>query len=544
MKKFILFVLWPTIFSITAIGASFYLGLTQGQKLDEAEAQLSAPPKSPQWGATRARANAAPTEYLSVEDAGAEIEYILEGHPLPGPNGGIFGILLQMKPDEAVKLLADWPDINRGNMLQQLALRWARQDAKAALEWVGTLSPEDAQRLYTGILLPIGAEFGAPFARPIDPRVAAQYLDKLTNPSVRDRAVNVIATGLARTDPEGALSWLGQNATGDTYTRDVTNLFTMLASPQLRSMTMDDGTLISMPSNNMSNPSAAVALLAKLGDPSLRTAAIGQIATGWAQLDPEAAAQWAVNLPATDSAARASALNTIVAGWTVNDPASAVAFMEKSGDPAMLLPSAPGIADALSKIDTQGALNFVQKLPDGVAKDQALNNILVNIAPQDFSTAWNFAANLPEGTSRDAAMISLISAQANQDPTQAADLIYELSGDIAQQNAARALAKSWVAQDPQAATEWMQTLPMDPIRNGAVAELIIAQVDKNPAATFQWANTITTDTNRTNAIQYVVANWAKTDLAAALNALQSANITDEQRAAMTQMINQAQAKAK
>jgi hypothetical protein len=106
------------------------------------------------------------------------------------------------------------------------------------------------------------------------------------------------------------------------------------------------------------------------------------------------------------------------------------------------------------------------------------------------------------------------------------------------------VASVWVFQDPQAASAWMNTLPPGQQRDMAVVQLIASQVAKDPAATLQWANTIATDTARADQVQQVVMTWAKTDPAAALDALKSANITDEQRANIAQLVSLAQAKAK
>jgi len=551
MKTSLRSLLGPVIFIFAAVGAAYYVGWSQGGKLSDAESQLLAPVPSPTHGTTGSfssqRAKTPPRTFLSSADAQAQIADILAGNLPEGARNAqdaIANILSQMNPADATVLAASLPAGSMRNaLLRQEVLSWARgASTKAALDWINALAPDEAQSLLATILTrPTFLNALGP-----DPVVEAQYLDKLTDPTAHDQAIGAISSGMAHKDPAGALDWLNHVATGDAYAKAVAAVFNVLVAPTQESTQTPGGGMRTSFTFGLQDPTRAVNLLSQVTDPAARAGAIDQIANGWAKMDPAAAVSWAASLPDADSAARASALNSIVTSWSKDDPEAAAALVQKSGDPTLFQASAPTIADSLAKENPQMALQFVQSLPDGATKDQAFNNILVNIAPQNFSMAWNMATSLPEDASRNAAMASLISAQANIDPAQAVDLIHQFPTAIAEQNATHVLAKTWLAQDPQAATAWMQTLPPDGdgIRNAAIGELITAQVNKDPATTLQWANLITTDETRTNAIQRVVTTWAKTDPTAALNALQSAKITDEKRAAIAQIINQGLARAK
>ncbi len=450
----------------------------------------------------------------------------------------IFSSMAAKDPAAAMAVLNSLPDgPNHDNAVKGVANGWLRADPKAALEWISSLAPDVAQPLLTNALT-------RPGALGTNPQIAALYVDKLVDPAARDQAIGAITPGLARANPAGALAWLGNVSTGDAYAKGVASIFNLLVAPESETKLMAGGATMTSGIGGLHDPAAAVALLNKVTDPAARTGAIGEIAAGWAKTDPAAAVNWAASLPAADTAASTAALNTIVAGWTKNDPEAAAAFVQKSGNPSAFLPDAPAIADSLSKYDATAALNFVQTLPDGAARDQAVNNVLVNASATDFPTAWNFATSLPAGPSRDAAMDSLVTTAAAKDPAQALPLLDEFSAGTVRNGATRALAKTWAAQDPQAASIWMQSLPPSTQRNVAIVELITAQVNKDPASTLQWANAVTTDTTRANQIQRVITTWAKSDPAAALNAIPSANLPDDQKAALVQGIQQAQAKAK
>ncbi len=560
MKRFLRNVLLPAVFMAAAVGASFYVGWSLERRLGEAELEALAPAEKPVHAPTRGGrlgvgrgfavpGNAGPRNYLSLADAEEQVGAVLQGYlpeGIPSGQRALMRIANQMNPGDVAKLLDELPEGSaRMALLQPGATTWmrawTRQDTRAALEWVGTLDPAEAAGLYRAILAPIAADI-TPFAYTADPKIAAQYIDKLEDPALRNEAINLAASGLAKTDPAQALAWLGQVATGDAYQKDAAALFKTLIGPAVRTTRMPDGSLIPFGSDaqGQQNPEAAVALLAKVNDPAVRATAIGVMADGWSRLDPAQAMKWVASLPATDGPALDGALHTVLSNWAANDAAAALAYVEAINNPAAFQSAAPDLAAAVSQTNPDAAMNFVQSLPPGAARDRALNNVLTAVSAEDFSTAWGLAAALPAGTSRDAAMVTLVSVQAGRDPAQAVGLLDQVATLAERDNATRALAKAWVIQDPQAASLWMQALPPGSQRNTAVVELIPVVLNKDPASALNWANTLTVDTTRLEQVANVMTSWAKTDAAAALNALTSANIPEEKKTALANYIMQQQ----
>jgi hypothetical protein len=541
MKTFSRHIVFPVIFALVAVGAAFGVGWYQGVELNSGEDLVSpraTPPKLRMMARTNANANR--QTLLTLDEAKAQLDDILAGN-LPAnarsAARAIGAIISKLKPADAIALIALLTDpAQRQAALRTLANEWERTDIKATLAWADTLEHDDKQFVLGAVLINFGS----------DPQIAAQYFNQLENPNAQTRtlAIYQIERGLARTDPMAALGWIKQVATGDELTKYTTDLFQQLAGPEAEVTKMAGGATMVSAIGGQDNPAAAVDLLSKITDPTVRSAGIAEIAKDWGATDPAAAAQWAATLTGNDSTAATAALNSIVTTWAKNDPVGALAFVNGSSDPSQFLADAPALAQSLSQYDPTAALSYVQNLPDGATKDQALNNVLVNLASTDFTDAWNFASGLPDGASRDAAMGSLVTAEAKIDPTQAANLLAQFPKGPALQSATRALAKTWAASDPQALSAWMQSLPAGNQRTPAIIELISAVATKDPASAMNWANTVTSPTTRANQVQRVANAWAKTDPDAALAALQSANITDEERAAMTQAVNQARAKAK
>ena len=90
-----------------------------------------------------------------------------------------------------------------------------------------------------------------------------------------------------------------------------------------------------------------------------------------------------------------------------------------------------GIAFSLMYNDPQGAVSFVQSLPEGKSKEQATVNLSMNIARNDPQAAIGLASGIA-------------------DPGQRSR---------AQQNVVR----TWIRNDPAAATQWVNSssLPQD-----------------------------------------------------------------------------------
>jgi hypothetical protein len=97
---------------------------------------------------------------------------------------------------------------------------------------------------------------------------------------------------------------------------------------------------------------------------------------------------------------------------------------------------------------------------------------------------------------------------------------------------------NWIKQDPQAASEWINSLPPSSTRDGAITQLISVEGKNDLPTAFAWAGTITSPYAQSNAYSAVLQEWAKRDPAAATAAVQSANVSDAQRANMQSVIAQ------
>ena len=401
-------------------------------------------------------------------------------------------------------------------------------DPQGALNWLLDLPPENLKS-FVGIL---------PSLENANPQVVKASLDKLMSipdPAMHSQLINWYTQTLSKDNPSAAISWLGTVTSGDTYNTAVAGLINTLSVPD-HGYTKDASGETDEYTNSK-NLQAVANLLGNVTDPAARAVAITTLANNWSLTDPKAALTWATSLPSSDAATRASVLNTIVSAWAKTDPASALAYMQNSDNPAGFLSSAPAIAQSLGAADAQSAFAFVQGLPDGTIKDQALNSALASIAKSDVTGALTYASNLQDGPNRDSAVGGIVNMVARKDPAQAAALLGQIPMGTAQLNATTVVASIWVSKDPPTFLDWLGGLPEGDVRDAAIVQLDSSgQAAKHPSTVFAQANSISNPDLRAVQIQTVLTNWAVKDPQAALAAAQNANLPDEQRTSLVQLL--------
>src|SRR3569833_3107565 len=162
------------------------------------------------------------------------------------------------------------------------------------------------------------------------------------------------------------------------------------------------------------------------------------------------------------------------------------------------------LADVWSQTDALGALAWVQQLPDGPDKENALLTTRYRLASQDPEAAATQIVNLDESDSTSSlvaavaegwalkdpakalawtdtlpdsektlAMAKLVKAWAGRDPATAANFVAQLSAGEMQNEAARSVISSWANRDPEAAAAWVSQFPDGDLRDRGI-DLVVA----------------------------------------------------------------------
>ena len=161
---------------------------------------------------------------------------------------------------------------------------WAHYDPQTALDWASSLTPTDSAAVKDTLVA----------AGKMDPQLAAQYVDKVTDANARSQAIQNISLSMSRTDPDTAMAWLDQVATGDTYDKSVVQIIAGRA---------------------YSNPTSATDLLVQVTEPGVSDAVIANVTSSpWARINPKGAMAWLQTLP--ESEARNSAIQSLTEAAT------------------------------------------------------------------------------------------------------------------------------------------------------------------------------------------------------------------------------------
>jgi hypothetical protein len=167
------------------------------------------------------------------------------------------------------------PGETRRIMTMQAIMQLAMREPADALAWLDTHRTGVDSNVYGSVATAVSRQ---------NPELAARYVQSVPE-SARGAWITAVAAGMAASDVDAALSWLGAYRSADYYSDAVAGIAQQLGS---------------------FDPACAAQLLSDVdpGSPEGR-AAVSGIAAMWAAADPEAAEAWARALPRGDVRDRA-----------------------------------------------------------------------------------------------------------------------------------------------------------------------------------------------------------------------------------------------
>ena len=185
-------------------------------------------------------------------------------------------------------LAVDDPRI-RGSLALNAVSTWASRSPDNAMRWLLA----NAQSASPNMFQQVGTQVAMR-----DPQSAVTYSAQVP-PEAREQWMQGVALGYAQTDPRGAVDWLGQYRGEQWYGRAASTIATALAQ---------------------SDGPAAARLVGGLDTDALGSQAprlASGVATGWANHDPAAAADWSLGRPTQPE--REAAVRGVVQVWSARD---------------------------------------------------------------------------------------------------------------------------------------------------------------------------------------------------------------------------------
>ncbi|MHA3775413.1 hypothetical protein ACXR0O_28160 [Verrucomicrobiota bacterium sgz303538] len=254
---------------------------------------------------------------------------------------------------------------------QELLAYWMEQNATAARSYIGTLSPQERQRLFNA-----------------------------------DHQFNPVADAWARADSEGLMSWLK-------------------SLPARERQALRDSVRDSI-AQVLSHRDPAMAFSVLLKSPDGDNGSKGTIETmifsEWVQRDPEAAAAQSLRLEA--GTGRWVAINRVTAELLKKDQGTAMAWVRQIVNPDLAREAAITLASNLSNKDPERALVFAveQGVADTPEAEYMRGQACWEWMKRDADRALEWVQRLDTGPTRDLIFSKMLSRAADEQPQRAAEL--------------------------------------------------------------------------------------------------------------------------
>lgn len=417
----------------------------------------------------------------------------------------VLGGLAAKDPDAAFAGLASLPEKDRKTGIQSIFQTLADQNLDVALEKAGALTePDDLLSAFRSLIS--GSRYGGE----IDPSKLQGLVDKLPAGGERTELLQNMGS-LARTYSPAELDAMLQG-----YSEADRGI---IRASVIRNIAYED-------------PKRALELMKQQPDSAHNREFFSEISYSLARQDPQAAIEFALSrkspqeqmqgiqpamgrLAATDPTAavnafnelpagpvRNSALQSLCSGWAQQDPQAASEW-------AMQL-------DGKEKITALGNIVPALAHKDGAQAAKLYESLVANASQDQQNQLSGMIYSVAQGW-------------AQQDPLAAIAWSSDLSDRNARNQALSSSVSQWYEKQPEAVEQWLGTQPNGDVRDAGIGAVLNNYRRSDPEAAFKLATTTTNESTRLNQLVNVVYNWKESDPDAARRMVESAQLTDRER---------------
>lgn len=290
------------------------------------------------------------------------------------------------------------------------------------------------------------------------PEIAIAKIKEIEGLQQRNQALNGLISGLAASDPERALAFAKALENRNERRQALNTAVTHIAS---------------------SDPQRALELLADIPTGSQRQQMIGNIASEWSKQDANAAMEWIQTLAPSEKNA---AMNHSIWQFSLSDPKTAA--------------------------------ELIQSMPTSNSTSHLYQNLTTNWAQSDSEAASAWVNTLPIGAARQQAVNGLLNAYQNHDPAKAADLLSKEGITINNSYMAGNIFGNWVTTDQDAAVAWLDGMETGAMRN-AVSSAMQEWAQHDAAQAAEYALGIDVESTRKRAVNSIMSSWGQNEPEAA-----------------------------
>ncbi len=374
------------------------------------------------------------------------------------------------------------------------------------------------------------------------PEKAFEYLDQLTDPSMKRDLGMVVATALAGSDPHKALAWAREQDTSgnqqllQTVVAQIAQHDPQLALSEAQTIAnkqaRDQAISSVIASVAQNDPSQAVQMLEVIADPDSRTATLNQLASTWAQSDFDAAVDWVSSLDADEQRGALQQMGQNLVYANVDRAIELVQRFPAADSRRLKIQIAQNLAQKRTVEAAQAFINQF-KGTDDYSKLQV--TVISSAANTDPARAMQLAKSIQNIEDRDQVYAAVVGQQAMRDPRKALQWLESISGDQARSRAVMQIAHGWYSQDAAAAEAWLHSLPRGAVRDDAiVATMSMRQA--SAADPTSLIDSIGDPAKRKQALLMRVQMLARTNPAEAERVLNSIDISDAERSQYRKML--------
>lgn len=304
-----------------------------------------------------------------------------------------------------------------------------------------------------------------------DPTATMKWLQSQHSGSERLRGMLEVVALWAAEDSESALLWLESNAQGLARLETLNNGVELWAQR---------------------NPIEASEWIDGMANDGSKATAAKALASKWVQSEPEAAAEWVAGLP--NGPIREEAKEALVESWVVQDAKAASIW-------------------AFAEAEFNGDYDL-------------LGETIREYSKQSPADAEAFVRDMLAADYSQIALTSHVMGRAEEDPASTAEWLATMSLEdpIYSAEYANGLMQVWAQSDSIAASDWLSQQPQGAQRDAAVYGFSESIQRFEPEAAAAWANTIDDPDRRVMRLTDSVRLWADTDLEAAIEWVQTAEL--------------------
>lgn len=417
----------------------------------------------------------------------------------------------------------DPTDARRYRLCNALINRWAMLDPDGAWDAATQFKEKNLrQQLISSVIGVISRS---------DLGKARQLLAGIKDPRTKQNALYSFLNQAASEDPEEAFRVLASESMGSSGYGYYQTLFAKWAKEDpdaaIAKLSQIKGTTDRQQALHgiamalvTSDPKRALAMLEEMPPGQVRGNMLGSISSAWMTHDSDAAMVWINGLPAAD---RSKALQNITWQLGQDDPAKAAELLSSLPVNNQNSHQYSQLAGQWAQQDLEAARKWVETLPAGRTREQAMSGIISTLAQSDPAKAAAILGDAVVTNQNSNQVGMIVGAWIKTDQTAALAWLdsLDLRGD-AQQSVHSQFLQNWVGEDAPAASRYALGIQDEKSRQQAISSLVGAWGRNDPQAAKEWINNTLEGDSKNSSLNSLIRSLSHQDYSTALQYYQEA----------------------